>query len=220
MEPRRRRRGNSRQHIPEFRQCVPSMEPRRRRRGNGLTVKLLQRFPDAFNGATASPPWKRAPRSGAPRGRRPSMEPRRRRRGNRSSGSSRSRSIPAFNGATASPPWKLRELRTGAGLTQLLQWSHGVAAVETCRVRRCWRRLRHLQWSHGVAAVETLNAAAYGRSGPNPNRRISSAGTCEEHESKRPPMRSQGRARQCTPSHTGGPSDALDDSEPAAGGQG
>jgi hypothetical protein len=30
-------------------------------------------------------------------------------------------------------------------------------------------------------------------------------------------MRSQGRARQCTPSHTGGPSDALDDSDPAAG---
>jgi hypothetical protein len=33
-------------------------------------------------------------------------------------------------------------------------------------------------------------------------------------------MRSQGRASPCTPSHTGGPSDAFDDSEPATGGQG
>src|SRR5262245_38956805 len=54
----------------------------------------------------------------------------------------------------------------------------------------------------------------------NPNRRISETGNCGKHESERLPMRSQGRARQCTPSHTGGPSDALDDSDPAASGQG
>ena len=54
----------------------------------------------------------------------------------------------------------------------------------------------------------------------NPNRRISGMGNGGRHESERLPMRSQGRAGQCTPSHTGGPSDALDDSDPAAGGQG
>jgi hypothetical protein len=54
----------------------------------------------------------------------------------------------------------------------------------------------------------------------NPNRRITGTGNCGKHESERLPMRSQGRASPCTPSHTGGPSDAFDDSELAAGGQG
>jgi Metallopeptidase family M24 len=48
----------------------------------------------------------------------------------------------------------------------------------------------------------------------NPNRRITGTGNCRKDESERLPMRSQGRAGQCTPSHTGGPSDALDDSDP------
>jgi hypothetical protein len=54
----------------------------------------------------------------------------------------------------------------------------------------------------------------------NPNRRIDRTENCGKHESERLPMRSQGRACQCTPSHTGGPSDAFERSEPAAGGQG
>ncbi len=133
MEPRRRRRGNgSGPPTRCTRYILPSMEPRRRRRGNLLVVVDEPYCPDAFNGATASPPWKRVfgreafgrfaqranrpplqrvetgVRSGGVRtGRAPSMEPRRRRRGNRA------------------------EERAKLEAEQNLQWSHGVAAVET-----------------------------------------------------------------------------------------
>ncbi len=64
-----------------------------------------------------------------------------------------------FNGATASPPWKPGIAAMIACAWARLQWSHGVAAVET---RSPWKRATKdcwLQWSHGVAAVETAPEA-------------------------------------------------------------
>jgi DNA mismatch endonuclease (patch repair protein) len=109
-------------------------------------------------------------------------------------------------------------------------WKHKIEGNR----RRDARNLRKLRregwvviriWEHDVKrdverCIDRIEAAVRRRAGTSPNRRISGTGKCEEHESKRPPMRSQGRASPCTPSHTGGPSDALDDSEPATGGQG
>ena len=39
--------------------------------------------------------------------------------------------------------------------SQLLQWSHGLAAVETLTAATAPLTVRRLQWSHGLAAVET-----------------------------------------------------------------
>ncbi len=108
MEPRRRRRGNLRPFDLDLREHESaSMEPRRRRRGNlrGL--------------------------AGLPRGMLASMEPRRRRRGNGPSAAGPAGRRTGFNGATASPPWKQSRASRGTTRSWPLQWSHGVAAVET-----------------------------------------------------------------------------------------
>src|SRR5581483_11899894 len=69
----------------------------------------------------------------------------------------------SFNGATASPPWKRRGPGARADGAGGLQWSHGVAAVETRPARSGAAHGRSLQWSHGVAAVETLIPRVVGR---------------------------------------------------------
>ncbi len=132
MEPRRRRRGNRRPACRPDPRCWPlqwshgvaavetasdgrrsagvrlaSMEPRRRRRENVGQGDGREAQERRFNGATASPPWKPGRLAVEPHaGAHASMEPRRRRRGNQNS-------------------------RRGTTSLLSLQWSHGVAAVET-----------------------------------------------------------------------------------------
>ncbi len=157
MEPRRRRRGNDVAGGVSAVVVQPSMEPRRRRRGNRARWWRARRTPRAFNGATASPPWKRSgwrlpraalvPFNGAtasPPWKHgvPLME-------------LVQRSLP-FNGATASPPWKPRTRdRTRCTLTPSMEPRRRRRGNLPCnspvRCATCC-----LQWSHGVAAVETL----------------------------------------------------------------
>ena len=42
----------------------------------------------------------------------------------------------------------------------ILQWSHGVAAVETTPLYASAARVTVFQWSHGVAAVETIHSSS------------------------------------------------------------
>src|SRR5581483_11899895 len=120
-----------------------------------------------FNGATASPPWK--PGAGKYVNKTvlvPSMEPRRRRRGNLGLTELRRRD-------GAHPSMEPRRRRRGNRWTSsgarsgssCLQWSHGVAAVETGVPRRVQVAPETLQWSHGVAAVETSRTRARRPSG-------------------------------------------------------
>ncbi len=157
MEPRRRRRGNrvptpmtytdkhglqwshgvaavetARLSHARAEDAVASMEPRRRRRGNliqrrGFRVGLTKL--QWSHGVAAVETHEALPRAAGPWS--ASMEPRRRRRGNGDPGALRHRQAAGFNGATASPPWKLGLGEPRAELERMLQWSHGVAAVET-----------------------------------------------------------------------------------------
>src|SRR5437773_2729160 len=43
---------------------------------------------------------------------------------------------------------------------ELLQWSHGLATLETPRPRAGCTAMASLQWSHGLATVETTKALA------------------------------------------------------------
>ncbi len=132
MEPRRRRRGNVQPGGGTRRAHYPSMEPRRRRRGNSATRGMTSSRCDAFNGATASPPWKPLDvgldsehvvalqwSHGVA-----AVE-------TRSTPSAPGPAPASFNGATASPPWKLEDDSKSWYSSRFLQWSHGVAAVET-----------------------------------------------------------------------------------------
>ena len=84
-----------------------------------------------FNGATASLPWNlnSPPRSGHP----PS----------------------GFNGATASLPWNLLGSPTLRFGQLLLQWGHGISAVESPNQSIAANATSALQWGHGISAVES-----------------------------------------------------------------
>jgi hypothetical protein len=120
---------------------------------------------------------------------------------------------------------------SGPGMTrrrQVLNWvdtmlgnvknvTHGTYhAISTKHLPRClaefsYRFNRRYDLA-GMLARMAITAAhpayALSRRKVGPNRRITGTGDCASHESERLPMPSQGRACQCTPSHTGGPSDA------------
>ena len=128
--------------------------PPRFGRGKQTSVDALSGTSGSFNGATAFQPWKvaswtrRSTRSTCFNGA-TAFQPWKARQG-------WDRASPArcFNGATAFQPWKAEDSILDSPIKEMLQWGHGVSAVE-----RSWRQARMLtdvvlQWGHGVSAVE------------------------------------------------------------------
>ena len=92
----------------------------------------------------------------------PSMEPRPCSRGNCARpAQSRTQTAP-FNGATALQPWKRNPALYPVLEPIILQWSHGLAAVETAQWISTVAITAALQWSHGLAAVETSCGRSWG----------------------------------------------------------
>ena len=122
-----------------------------------VNIRLIRR---CFNGATASQPWIRS--SAAPR---------------------RPRTI-AFNGAMTFQPWIRDTSQKVATTAFVLQWSHGLSAMDTARAARRstaarrtfngamtfqpWIRVtltyqkptsQTLQWSHDLSAMDTTTVS-------------------------------------------------------------
>src|SRR4051812_22830765 len=107
MGPRHRCRGDPNTGAVGVGISLASMGPRHRCRGDRGMPMPDCRMPLSFNGATASLPWRRL---SAALDRRPAAR---------------------FNGATASLPWRPDERGRLLRRWSLLQWGHGIAAVET-----------------------------------------------------------------------------------------
>src|SRR5690606_22881986 len=60
-----------------------------------------------------------------------------------------------YNRATEVQPWKVDIRITGRDRNGMLQWGHGVSAVESCPLEGECRCNKWLQWGHGVSAVES-----------------------------------------------------------------
>ncbi len=107
--------------------------------GHGIeaveTRRLFRRLPERerFNSATALRPWKR---DDSPPGYRAEHE--------------------SFNSATAFRPWKPQKLLGMSAQIHLLQFGHGIEAVETTAPRSGRSGCLRLQFGHGIEAVETL----------------------------------------------------------------
>ena len=62
-----------------------------------------------------------------------------------------------FNGATAFQPWKLSAVGRVLNPMPMLQWGHGLSAVEMRGHGNRHERESMLQWGHGLSAVEILD---------------------------------------------------------------
>src|SRR5437660_832626 len=89
------------------------------------------------------------------------MGPRPRGRGTPAAGAGALKLEGLFNGATASRPWNPPPPRRRGEPELLVQWGHGLAAVEPQRVRRRRAARQGVQWGHGLAAVEPFIALNY-----------------------------------------------------------
>ena len=59
-----------------------------------------------------------------------------------------------FNGATAFQPWNYGQENHYHCPKRLLQWGHGISAVEFAQLHSGIAGLQMLQWGHGISAVE------------------------------------------------------------------
>ena len=59
-----------------------------------------------------------------------------------------------FNGATAFQPWICAVAPSAVSRVLLLQWGHGLSAVDIERVLPSFAIIRLLQWGHGLSAVD------------------------------------------------------------------
>ena len=64
-------------------------------------------------------------------------------------------SSPTFNGAMAFQPWILRYAAIELVILRMLQWSHGLSAMDTGARPGSRRGGHELQWSHGLSAMDT-----------------------------------------------------------------
>ncbi len=60
----------------------------------------------------------------------------------------------SFNGATAFQPWKYQRPAPGFYHAAVLQWGHGLSAVEIFAAVAAKQEAKTLQWGHGLSAVE------------------------------------------------------------------
>ena len=143
IRPRPRGRGEQRAIERRVLGDVPSIRPRPRGRGERSTERSHPHRGIPFNSATASGPWRTF---------RPARHERR-------------RDLP-FNSATASGPWRTRTARLERLEQIILQFGHGLGAVENggYGVVRSFRSV--LQFGHGLGAVENNGAESTSTSPP------------------------------------------------------
>jgi len=109
MGPRHFSRGSLGRRNRPILAATASMGPRHFSRGSSRAGVLTEGRGDGFNGATAFQPWK-------------------------SGGGGLGRIVDkSFNGATAFQPWKSMDVLARIHAVRLLQWGHGISAVEVSR---------------------------------------------------------------------------------------
>ena len=168
MGPRPLGRGRRRQLCTGTPITRASMGPRPFGRG-GRTLAEAGLRPGASMGPRPFGRGRR-PDGRRPEGRRPaSMGPRPFGRGRRLKCTAQpSVAVDGFNGATAFQPWKTSAALEVGRLLLVLQWGHGLSAVEDGSDAPRWHlgRCRRLQWGHGHSTVEDGRAPRAGAAGP------------------------------------------------------